>query len=813
MEKINELISKLTLKEKAELVTGYKSWMTSPIDRLNIPSIYLTDGPIGVRKKVEEESEGSLGLGGSCLATSFPTTVCIANSWNNENAYKMGQAIGKECEAYNVQVILGPALNIKRDPRCGRNFEYYSEDPLLAGTLAGNFILGVQENNVGACIKHYALNNSENFRYMGSSAVDERAAREIYLKAFEHSVKIGHPKTAMCGYQQINGTHCSENRWLLKDVLRDEFGFDGLVMTDWGATKDRVKGIQAGIDLDMPGEILYNKRLIIDSVNNGTLNETDLNEAVKNVLKLVYSFKENKKYTQEEINEILDSHTQLALDIALDSAVLLKNDDNILPLKSDKKVLVVGEMFEEMRYQGAGSSCMNPYKLTTIKQAFDSNNVNYEYVKGYEEITDKINEVLENEAINKAKEYDTILFFGGLTELFESEGYDREDLKIPNNQLSLLDKLSKTNNVIFVAFGGSPFEMPFVNDVKAILHMFLPGQAGGEATRQLLYGIANPSGKLSETWMKQTSDIYNSNEFSKHYIEKYKENIFVGYRYYQEVNDKVLFPFGYGLSYSKFEYSNITIKHENKKIIVNFDVTNTSNIDGKEVVQLYVGRNENAKVFKAQKELKGYQKVSLKAHETSTISIEFNEQDLAYYNTKISEYVVENGIYPIYIANNINDIKLTDCITIQGYNEVECPYSDKVNDAYKNIKNIEGITDEIFVETLQNKEINEPITRPYTLETQLEDFNQTRWGRFVLKLILKIVAGKTKVPRNEKDEAKIKQIIKNRHFAIALIPKNCLRSLCQSSGGILQMNLAIALMHLANGHVFKAIKYIFKKEM
>ena len=813
MEKINELISKLTLKEKAELVTGYKSWMSAPIERLNIPSIYLTDGPIGVRKKIEEESEGSLGLGGSCMATSFPTTVCIANSWNNENAYKMGQAIGKECEAYNVQVILGPALNIKRDPRCGRNFEYYSEDPLLAGTLAGNFILGVQENNVGACIKHYALNNSENFRYMGSSAVDERAAREIYLKAFEHSVKIGHPKTAMCGYQQINGTHCSENKWLLKNVLRDKFGFDGLVMTDWGATKDRVKGIQAGIDLDMPGEILYNKRLIIDSVNNGTLDEVDLNEAVKNVLKLVYSFDKNKKYSQEEINEVLNSHTQLALDIALDSAVLLKNDNNILPLKSDKKVLVIGEMFEAMRYQGAGSSCMNPYKLTTIKQAFDNNNVNYEYVKGYEEITDKINEILENEAINKAKEYDTVLFFGGLTELFESEGYDREDLKIPNNQLSLLDKLSKTNNVIFVAFGGSPFEMPFVNDVKAILHMFLPGQAGGEATRQLLYGIANPSGKLSETWMKQTSDIYNSNEFSKHYIEKYKENIFVGYRYYQEVNEKVLFPFGYGLSYSKFEYSNIAIKHENKRIIVGFDVTNTSNIDGKEIVQLYVGRNENAKVFKAQKELKGYKKVSLKAHETNTISIEFKEQDLSYYNTKISEYVVENGIYPIYIASNINDIKLTDCITIQGYNEVECPYSDKVNYAYKNIKNIEGITDDIFVETLQNKEINEPITRPYTLETQLEDFNQTRWGRFVLKLILKIVAGKTKVPRNEKDEAKIKQIIKNRHFALALIPKNCLRSLCQSSGGILQMNLAIALMHLANGHVFKAIKYIFKKEM
>lgn len=812
MKQINDLITKLTLEEKAELVTGYKSWMTYPVNRLNIPSIYLTDGPIGVRKKVEDESEGSLGLGGSCLATSFPTSVCIANSWNNENAYKMGQAIGKECEAYNVQVILGPALNIKRDPRCGRNFEYYSEDPLLAGTLAGNFILGVQEHNVGACIKHYALNNSENFRYMGSSTVDERAAREIYLKAFEHSVKIGHPKTAMCGYQQINGVHCSENKWLLKDVLRNEFGFDGLVMTDWGATKDRVLGLQAGIDLDMPGEILYNKRLIVDAVNNKTLNMTDLDEAVKNVLKLVYSFEKNKKYSKEEIENVLKSHRQLALDIALDSAVLLKNEDDILPLNSDKKVLVVGEMFEIMRYQGAGSSCMNPYELITIKQAFDNNNVKYDYVKGYKEITDVIDQEEEEKALNKAKEYDTILFFGGLTELFESEGYDREDLKIPNNQLSLINKLTKNNNVIFVAFGGSPFEMPFVNDVKAILHMFLPGQAGGEATRKLLYGEANPSGKLSETWMKQTSDIYYANEFSKHYIEKYKENIFVGYRYYQEVPEKVLFPFGYGLSYSTFEYSNLTIKHENKKIIVSVDVTNTSNTKGKEIVQLYVGRNENSKVFKASKELKGYKKVTLKEHESKTITIEFAENDLAYYNTKISEYVVENGVYPIYIAKNINDIVVTGNITIEGYKEVECPYSEKVNTAYKNIECIENITDEAFIETLENKDISEPITRPYTLETQLEDFKQTGWGRFVLKIILKVVAGKTKVPRKEKDEAKIRQIIKNRHFAIALIPKNCLRSLCQSSGGILQMNLAIALMHLANGHIFKAIKYIFKKE-
>ena len=413
MNKIDKLIEQLTIKEKAELVTGYQSWMTYKVDRLGIPSIYMTDGPIGLRKKIEEESEGSLGLGGSCVATSFPTSVCIANSWNIQNAHKMGKAIGEECEAYNVQVILGPALNIKRDPRCGRNFEYYSEDPLLAGTMAGHFTLGVQENNVGACMKHFALNNSENYRYMGSSAVDERAAREIYLKAFEHCVKIGHPKTAMCGYQKINNVHCSENKWLLKDVLRDNWGFNGLVMTDWGATKDRVTGVKTGIDLDMPGEIIYNKNQIVKYIEDGTLDIKDLDEAVRNVLNLVYSFKENKKYTNQEIEEVLNSHKELALQIALDSAVLLKNENNILPLKSDKKILIVGELFDKMRYQGAGSSCMNPYELITPKQAFEKHNVNFEYVKGYEEITDEVNNELENEALSKITDDDIVLFFGG----------------------------------------------------------------------------------------------------------------------------------------------------------------------------------------------------------------------------------------------------------------------------------------------------------------------------------------------------------------------------------------------------------------
>ena len=372
------------------------------------------------------------------------------------------------------------------------------------------YILGVQEKGIGTSLKHYVANNFEQDRLLVSSEIDERTLREIYLKPFEIATKIAHPKTIMCAYNQINGVPCSENKYLNVDVLRRLWGYRGLVMTDWGATKDRVKGVQAGIDLDMPGDVKYNKKQLIKAIKNKTLSIKDLDRATKNVLKLVYSFDKNKELSDKDKKAIFENNNTLALKVALESAVLLKNENNILPLNKDKKVLVVGELFEKMRYQGAGSSSMNPYKLTTAKEAFDKYNVKYEYVKGYKEIIDKEDEALVNEALLKAKNYDTILFFGGLTDLFESEGYDRKDLSLPNNQLSLISKLAKENNVITILFGGSPFEMPFVNNVKAILNMFLPGQAGGEATRKLLYGEANPSGKLSFPIVKLSIIVYKA---------------------------------------------------------------------------------------------------------------------------------------------------------------------------------------------------------------------------------------------------------------------------------------------------------------
>ena len=810
MKNIDELISKLTLKEKIELVSGYKSWMTNSIKRLDIPSIYLTDGPIGVRKKDDNNSQGGLGLGKSYPSTSFPTSVNLANSFNNRLAYNMGKAIGEECEIYNVNVLLGPALNIKRDPRCGRNFEYFSEDPMLAGLMAANYVNGVQSNNVAACLKHFAANNSENYRYMGSSVLDERALHEIYLKPFEIATRIAHPKTIMCAYNQINGVPCSENKTLNVDILRRNWGFKGLVMTDWGATKNRVKGIKAGIDLDMPGDVKDNKKALEKAIKNNTLSIKELDRAVKNVLKLVYSFNENKVVTEKDQKAIFDNHNTLALKIALESAVLLKNDNNILPLRKEQKVLVVGELFEKMRYQGAGSSSMNPYKLTTCKDAFDKYNVNYEYVKGYKEIEDKIDENLVNETLEKAKHYDTILFFGGLTELFESEGFDRENLSLPNNQIDLISKLAKQNNVVTVLFGGSPFEMPFVNDVKAILNMFLPGQAGGEATRKLLFGEANPSGKLSETWMKKVSDIPYFDNFSKDYLEKYKENIFVGYRYFDLANEKVLFPFGYGLSYSSFTYAHKGIKLEENVVTVKVEVTNTSDVAGSEVIQLYVGKNKNSKVFKADKELKGYEKIYLKAHESKEVSISFKRSDICYYNTKLKKLIVDNGTYPIYIATSALDIKYTLEYVIANYKEFEQPYSDKVNKAYKDANSISNISEEVFNETINNIVINTPTTNPFTMETIIEKFKETKNGLFVYNLIMKFAGGKLIDASKIKDENERNLLIKNQKFMTTLIPKNSLRSLVQSSGGMLSIKLANILLHLANGHKMKAFKELFK---
>ena len=811
MKSVEEALAKLAIEEKAALLEGYNSWMTNAIPRLGIPAINLTDGPVGVRKKSEDVGEGVMGLGKSKPSTAFPTSVTIANGWNPEHVEKMGRAIGEECVGYDVQVLLGPALNLKRDPRCGRNFEYYSEDPLLSGKMAAAMVRGVQSTGTAACPKHFALNNCENHRYMSDSVINERAARELYLKSFEICVKEGKPWTMMCAYNKINGTHCSENKWLLTDVLRKEWGFDGLVMTDWGATHDRLAGVQAGLDLDMPGGIWENRKAIIEAAKSGALPIEALDQAAGNVLALIARCHPTVEQPAD-MDALLERHNALAVDIAADCAVLLKND-GALPLNGTEKLLVVGDLFEKMRYQGAGSSGLNPAHLTSPKAVFDKVQSAYTFARGYLEMEHDPNSALETEALEAARDADTVLFFGGLTELFESEGFDREDISIPQNQLSLLQKLSAAGKrIVVVLFGGSPMELPFAGGVSAILHMALPGQGGGEACRRLLWGEATPNGRLSETWMKTCKDIPYGEHFSKGKIEQYRENIFVGYRYFDEAPEKVRYPFGYGLSYTTFAYSDLSIAHDGNQIAATVTVQNTGEMAGAEVVQLYVGRNENTSVFKAQKELKAFQKVYLAPGEKKAVTLTLTENDLAYYNTKVHAWVVENGEYPVYIGASVQDIRLRDSISVTGHDAAASPYSEQAVSAYGKIAEC-AIPDDVFSETIGYLIPSEPPIRPYTVESPISDYQASFMGRMLYNGFMKGVGGNQKkldaMPEGtEKDE-----MVKNQQFVMNLIPRNCTRALIQSGGGRMQMNMARAIVEIANGNIIRGMKEVMKKDV
>ena len=516
---IKKLLQELTPEEKARLVAGVNFMYTAPVERLSIPSLSMADGPHGLRKQSEG---GDNGVSMSEPATSFPTAATVASGWDPENARKVGEGIAEECMHYGVNVILGPGVNIKRNPLCGRNFEYYSEDPLLASEMGIGEVEGVQSKGVGVSVKHFALNNAEDHRFGGNSVCDERAAREIYLKAFGRVVKAAKPATLMCAYNAINGTFCSENEWLLTDILRKEWGFDGLVMTDWGATHDRVASLKAGLDLEMPGDTEYCRRQIMAGLEDGSLPMEALDKAVENVLKLV------EKYVvgAEKKPADFEAHHALAAEIAADCAVLLKNDGT-LPLTGKEKLLVVGEMFEKMRYQGAGSSMINPTKTTSPKEAFD----------------------LKASA-------DTVLLFAGLDDMSEGEGYDRETMRLPQHQLDLADALlTAGKKIAVVLFGGSPVELPFADKVNAILDMYLPGQNGGTACAELLSGEKNPAGRLAETWPLTYSDVPFGDVFTKHVNEVYKESVFVGYRYYTSAQKAVRYPFGFGLCYTDFSYT------------------------------------------------------------------------------------------------------------------------------------------------------------------------------------------------------------------------------------------------------------------
>lgn len=661
---VKKLISEMTLEEKASLCSGSDFWHTKAVERLRIPKIMLSDGPHGLRK--QDLGGDHLGIQNSIKAVCFPTACATASSFDRELMYSLGETLANECQSENISVILGPATNIKRSPLCGRNFEYISEDPYLSSEMATNYIKGVQSKNVGTSLKHFLANNQETRRMTSSSEIDERTLREIYLAAFEKTVIDSKPWTVMCSYNKVNGIQLSESKRFLNDVLRDEWNFDGCVVSDWGAVKDRVKGLEAGLDLEMPSSSGLRDKLIVKAVKEGKLDINILNNAVERILNMVYRFEENKKpdtiYNKEKDHKI-------ARKMEGESIVLLKND-NILPLDGKSNTAFIGLFAENPRYQGGGSSHINSFKVESALEAVKTKQEIF-YAQGYNIDDDVIDDKLINEAVKLASSVENAVIFAGLPDSFESEGYDRRHMRLPDCQNALIESVSKVQpNTIVILHNGSPVEMPWINKVKGIIEVYLGGEAVGGATIDVLYGDINPSGKLAETFPIRLEDnpsyIFYGGE--KDRVE-YREGIFVGYRYYDKKNAEVLFPFGHGLSYTTFEYSNLKLDKKSMKdtetLNVSIDITNIGKVFGKEVVQLYIEDLEST-VIRPIRELKGFTKVALNPGETKTVKFELSKRAFAYYNTKISDWHVESGEFNIAIGKSSRDILCREKVFVES---------------------------------------------------------------------------------------------------------------------------------------------------
>ena len=637
---IEKILSQMTLEDKIALCSGANFWQTKKYKKYGIPSLFMCDGPHGLRK--QEDAADMLGVNKSRPATCFPAEVTSAGSWNPELLTEIGAAIGEEAKEQGVGLVLGPGANLKRNPLCGRNFEYFSEDPYLAGKLAAGFIRGAEAQGVGTSLKHFAANSQELSRFTSDSVMDGRTLRELYLTAFEIAVKEGKPSTMMCAYPKLNGTHCSDHKELLTDILRSEWGFDGMVVTDWGAMNDRIEGFRAGCDLNMPGGSDYMEKEVLQAVKDGTLPESCVDDSARRVLKLVFRAAEtlSKKAACD-----YEAHHALAKRAAAEGAVLLKNESGILPLKPDAKIAVVGAMAKELRYQGAGSSHINPTKLPQPLELLPG----AVYAPGCDEKGSTTDALLQ-EVQNAARKAETVVVFAGLPAQCESEGFDRDSLKMPEGHRKMIEVAAHANpNTVVVLLCGSVVECPWADKVKAILYMGLPGQAGGEAIADLLYGRANPGGKLAESWPYRYEDVPSSSIYGKTTDALYQEGVYVGYRYYDKAGVPVRWPFGYGLSYTEFSYSDLTVEEDT----VTVAVRNTGKRAGAEVVQLYLAAPQEG-LHRPVRELKGFQKVHLQPGESETVRFTLIDRNFAVWQ---DGWKVPGGTYTVCIGGLTAEIK------------------------------------------------------------------------------------------------------------------------------------------------------------
>ena len=796
--KHQDILDQLTLKEKASLISGKDFWQTVNIDRIGLRSAFLSDGPHGVRRQAAAADH--LGLNASIPATCYPTAATMANSWDPELGEGLGERLGQEAAVQKVNILLGPGTNMKRNPLCGRNFEYFAEDPYLAGKMAASYIRGIQSNGISACVKHYACNDQEENRMTLDSVLDERTLREIYLTAFEIAVKEGKTKSIMSSYNLVNGVYANENEHLLVDILRKEWGFNGLVVTDWGGNNDSVLSLKCYNQLEMPGNPDRPEE-VIKAIEAGELDESILDDNVDDLLDIILDTYANGVDKAPEKFDV-DEHHEFAKKCAEESAVLLKND-GVLPLNKEKKVAFIGDFLFLPRYQGAGSSIVNPTKLDNTNDLLANRGLEcVGSARGFNRYGKK-SKKLHNEAIELAKKADVVVLYLGLDEVTEAEGLDRKNLHLEDNQIELVKDIKELGKEIVVVLScGSAIEIPFVNDVNAILHGYLNGQAGAEAMLNILEGKVNPSGKLSETYPIKLEDVASSDNFPSHTRTiEYREAYGIGYRYFEKANVKVNFPFGFGLSYTKFEYSNLVINNDG----VDFEIKNIGSVKGKEIAQLYIGLAQSD-IVRPLKELKGFAKVELEPGESKKVHIAFDDKSFRYFNVKTDKWEIEGGEYDIYIGASSADIILEGKLKVEGTTN-DIPYSKTELPNYA-VGNLRNIPDEEFAKLLGH-EIPNGALPFYKKNRMVIDYNTTfqelRYSkRWVGRLVGKAIPWFTRVLYK----------CGNRVLANTLVMgvvHQPMRGMSRFSQGGLRMSQLDGLIAVFNGHFFSGLHHFFKE--
>lgn len=787
---VEQTLKQMTLEDKVALGSGKDFWHTKEMKQYGIESIMVADGPHGLRKQPEEAD--MLGINDSIESTCFPTAALSACSFDEKLLSQMGKAIALEAKANKVSVVLGPGANIKRNPLCGRNFEYFSEDPYLTGKLAAGFIQGVQSTGIGTSLKHFAMNNQEYKRFSSDSIVDDRTMREIYLTGFEMAVKEGKPDTVMCCYNKVNGLHGSRNKWLLTDVLRKDWGFEGLVMTDWGAMVNRMDGYEAGCDLSMPGGSNFMEKETIEAVKKGLLDEKYVDESAIRVLKMV---EKGLDAVKENVQVSLQDNFEIARKIAEESAVLLKNEDNMLPILDRKNTAFIGTMAEKSRYQGAGSSHINPWKLVSTTEACPE----VAYAPGCNE-DGSTNEQLLKEAIELAKTKETVVVFAGLTDSYESEGFDRENMKMPEGHIRMIEEIAKVNpNVIVVLMSGSVIEIPWFHKVKAILYMGLCGEAGGEAIVNLLFGLTNPSGRLAETWPLKYEDCVSADYYGNEFKDaQYREGIYVGYRYYESAEVTVRFPFGFGMSYTNFTYSDLKVDGE----YVTCKVRNIGKVTGKEVVQLYIEPKGNRK-YRAKRELKAFTKVSLNPGEEKQVQFKLEERSFAIWD---DGWKIPEGFYDICIGKDSHTMILRREIEISKNVKRSMFVPDEVkNQEIPNwyLEPKAAPTQVEFEKLLGRKIVTKPLKKgEFTMENTIMEMKDYSWVMKIMYKVVEEIVAKGFGGKPDYTNSSFKMMVSTATDCSMTGMKNNVQ---------MDNHIFEGLLMMANGHFFKGIGEMLRK--